>query len=268
MLLYQLENILEISLEGVPLVVDNAYGPSHAVSLQKNRRQNIQKRSVSLGSGKLMVNRWSSTPSDEATNSPSSPRRPSRSTLCRVSPSRSRSFDDILEETVSSTPLRVPVRHRSPPPPSPMSPSESSDRERPSLSSRFHMSSPVHRRGFIHKERQDYSPKNKEPENPAAMGSSSSSNPLRIPTRRDTFIHKEQRDYSPKNMKPENSAAMDSSSNPLRIPTGRDSPTTVYNSGNLVQRIPQEVSSDIEKNITTTDLLNKALEEVEGIDQR
>jgi hypothetical protein len=110
--------LLNVSLESIPLVVDNARSPEHAVSFQKRpSRRKPTKRSSSCD-GINASNRWSSMPScdvDQATNITNTRGRKARPSRRSGTFARSRS-DDTLHflESSSTQPLRKPSRRISP----------------------------------------------------------------------------------------------------------------------------------------------------------
>jgi hypothetical protein len=119
MIAFSLQSLLNIPLEHIPLVVDNARSPEHAVSFQKRpSRRKPTKRSCSWD-GINVSNRWSSMPSsdvDQAKNITITPGRKSRPSRRNGAVGRSRSSDDTINffESGSARPLRKPSRQTSP----------------------------------------------------------------------------------------------------------------------------------------------------------
>ena len=125
MALLPLQNLLNIPMDGLTLVVDNARSPEISVSMrskQRTARRPRTRRAVSWD-GVTLKNRWSSmltppppTSSDSPTEiNPTAPRR-SKRPIRRTTPQRACSVD-ILDQVYNpnaSTTIRMPIRKASP----------------------------------------------------------------------------------------------------------------------------------------------------------
>lgn len=110
-MLLPLLDLLDIPPRNLRLIVDNARSPEHSVSFLKRRRRMMTRRSLSMDDSSPK-NRWSSIvpliPEDDG-KKPSIPR-----PGCR----RANSLDDFSQTGMldkSSSPVKIPLRRRSPP---------------------------------------------------------------------------------------------------------------------------------------------------------